>query len=154
MKFLELNSLTKIKLNQIRNLWNNEYPKILNQKSINDLEDYLSNLQDQHHVLIENKEGEIKGWLFDFVRDNERWFVLILDSSIQRKGYGKILIEKAKERNSTLNGWIIITKDLIKSNGEIYKLPENFYKKEGFKILYDTKIKSDLMTILKINWTK
>ncbi|MEN8137294.1 MAG: GNAT family N-acetyltransferase [Bacteroidota bacterium] len=152
LKIHKTNSLTKAQIIQIRELWNKEYPIVINQESIESLESYLSNLSDQHHIILENDEKEIKGWFFDFFRDKERWYAMIIDSDIQGKGYGVKLMELGKASNETLNGWVITSNDLEKINGEKYKSPIGFYEKTGFQILYDIKSESKLITAIKINW--
>jgi len=96
MKYLNTTILNKTQKSQIKDLWNKEYPISIKHETQKDFENYLSNLTDQHHILIENENGEIKAWYFDFERDEERWFAMIVGSEIQEKGYGKGLINKGK----------------------------------------------------------
>lgn len=66
-----------------------------------------------------DEKNKIKGWYSDFIRGNERWFLLILDSAIQGKKYGTQIIDLGKEINDELNGWVISSKGywLFRSDG-------------------------------------
>ncbi len=101
-----------------------------------------------------DEKDKIKGWYSDFIRDNERWFLAILDSSIQGRKYGTKIIELAKEINEELNGWVIYSDNFIKANGEVYNTPLQFYKKNGFNILYQTKLKSHKISAIKVQWSR
>ena len=87
MKFFKRSALSESERFEILKLWNNEYPKKLSYNSIREFEEYLNNLPEQSHILLIDSSGKIKGWYFDFVRDNGKWFAIILDSKIQRKGF-------------------------------------------------------------------
>ena len=154
MNFVFTDKLSKTQKNQILAIWNKEYPSVIKLNSINDFETYLSNLRDQKHILITSESGEVKGWYFDFIRDKERWFTIIVDTEIQGKGYGKKLLFKGKEINSELNGWIINSSDFKKENGEIYRSPVGFYRKNGFKIFPEIKFETDKSTTIKIKWKR
>lgn len=90
----------------------------------------------------------------DFDRDNEKWFVIILDSEIQGHGYGSKLLDEGKNNNQKLNGWVIETTDLLKANNSVYQSPLAFYKKNGFVLKSEIKLKSDLFTTIKVCWQK
>ena len=104
MKIIKTTSLTKDQKNTLRNLWNNEYPMALNFMAFSDFEKYLKPLNNQDHFFLLNDKNQIQGWSFTFSRDKEKWFLIILDSKIQRNGFGNLLINKLKSLEPKLNG--------------------------------------------------
>ena len=154
MRITKRKNLTLGQKQDILKLWNKEYPKNLQYNNISELEDYLNKLEDQNHILLIDKKNKIKGWYSDFMRENERWFLAILDSEIQGKKFGIQIIELAKEVNEKLNGWVIKSDNYVKANGEIYKSPIEFYRKNGFKILDQTHLKTDKISAIKVQWSK
>lgn len=76
----------------LRELWNEEYPARLNCKTMADFELYLNGLQNTKHYLLFDDLNRINGWAFTFLREEEDWFAIILDSQIQGKGNGSFLI--------------------------------------------------------------
>ena len=153
-RIITRSSLNLAERKQIMELWNNEYPESLRYHSLQEFEDYLSNLTDQFHILILSEEGQILGWYFDFIRENERWFAAIIDSSIQGKGFGADLIGKAMEKRILLNGWVIDSKDYLKSNGQSYESPLGFYRKMGFTVKSDIRLNTEKISAVKIQWAK
>ncbi|EAZ80424.1 GNAT family N-acetyltransferase [Algoriphagus machipongonensis] len=152
MDFIQCSALSESEKLEVFDLWNNEYPEKLAHKSITDFENYLNQLKEQNHLLLINSEGKIKGWYFDFLRDNEKWFAIILDSKLQGKGIGTSILELAKQRESELNGWVIDHNHDKKKNSEFYKSPLKFYTKNGFKILSDSRFESRGISALKVKW--
>ena len=63
-----------------------EYSEKLNYQTLSEFEKYLGNLTEQSHILMKSENQSIKGCYFDIVRENEKWFVIILDSKL----YGKV----------------------------------------------------------------
>ncbi len=135
-------------------LWNNEYPEQLVYNSIEEFEEYLGNLIDQNHALMINSQGGIVGWYFDFVREEQRNFAIILDSEYHGKGYGTKLIGYAKEKHKELNGWVVSHNDYKKMNGDNYISPLEFYLKNGFEVLEKERLKSNKITAIKIKWKR
>ena len=154
MKVIETTTLTEIQKEGILKLWNQEYPEKLKYDDVSGFESYLGNLKDQRHFLLLSEANEILGWSFSFVRDGERWFAMILDSSIQRLGYGTLLLNKVRQEEIKLNGWVIDHGQDKKQNGEFYKSPLNFYLKNGFILLPAIRLELDKMSAVKIEWTK
>lgn len=154
MKIIKRKYLTLGQKEEIFELWNREYPENLQYKNISELDDYLKKLEDQNHILITDEKNKIKGWYSDFIRNNERWFLAILAFDIQGRKYGSQIIELAKEVNIELNGWVINSEGYIKANGEAYNSPLQFYKKNGFKILNQTKLNTDKIGAVKVKWSK
>ena len=120
MKIITTNNLDDHQKKVIYDLWNAEYPKNLTHSNPIDFENYLNALTNQHHNLLIYKNGIIKGWYFDFDRNNEKWFAMIIASEIHGKGFGTMLLNEAKKKESVLNGWVIDKTNYLKQNGDGY----------------------------------
>ncbi|MEX0316103.1 MAG: GNAT family N-acetyltransferase [Allomuricauda sp.] len=154
MKFIKRSSLTSSEKLQVLDLWNNEYPEKLAYNSTVAFNTYLEKLQDPSHILLIDEDKKIKGWYFDFIRDNEKWFAIILDSQIHGKGIGSKMLELAKQKETELNGWVVDHDTDKKKNGESYHSPLNFYLKNGFDKLSADRLELDNISAVKIRWTK
>lgn len=154
MRICKGESLTLSQKQQIFELWNKEYPRNLKYNSVEELENYLRELMDQNHMLLLDEKDTIKGWYFDFIRENERWFVAIIDLDFQGRTFGTQLMELAKQERSDLSGWVINSDNYQKLNGEKYKSPTGFYKKLGFEILSEIILINDKITATKIRWSR
>ncbi|MFT7900822.1 GNAT family N-acetyltransferase [Tenacibaculum ascidiaceicola] len=149
MEFKEVSKLSPLYKEQVRLLWNREYPHVIEQKSIEDFNQYLESLKNKNHLLvIEN--NRVLGWCCDFIREDECWFAMILDKEIQGKRIGRRLIEKLKKRHKKLNGWVVIGESYLKENKETYKSPIGFYKKLGFTVFEKEKLDSSILNAVKI----
>ncbi len=133
-------------------LWNNEYPEKLNYNNLFQFEEYLAELTGiTHFLLIENKDS-IMGWAYSFIRNDEKWFAIILSEKQQGKGHGSELLAHLKQSDNQLNGWVIDhNNDLIK-NGKVYKSPLVFYLKNGFEIIENERLELDKISAVKIQW--
>ena len=154
MQFIKTSKLSKSQKQEICDLWNNEYPEKLNYRNLADFENYLKNLSKQSHIIMVDKDQNIKGWYFDFIRENEKWFAIILDSKFQGKGLGIKILNLAKEKESELNGWVIDHSNDKKQNGEIYESPLSFYLKNGFELLMKNRLEHEKISAVKIKWKK
>lgn len=154
IKIKTTNSLDNSQIKVIFELWNAEYPKNLTHKNLSDFENYLNALTNQHHILLIDKNDAIKGWYFDFNRNDEKWFAMILATEIQGKGFGTLLLNEAKKRESVLNGWVIDKTDYLKQNGNCYKSPIPFYLKNGFQLLPEIRLELEHLSAVKITWKK
>ena len=154
MQFIKTSKLSKSQKQEICDLWNNEYPEKLNYRNLADFENYLKNLSKQSHIIMVNKDQNIKGWYFDFIRENEKWFAIILDSKFQGKGLGIKMLNLAKEKESELTGWVIDHSNDKKQNGEIYESPLSFYLKNGFELLIKNRLEHEKISAVKIKWKK
>jgi GNAT superfamily N-acetyltransferase len=115
-------------------LWNKEYPATLAHKTLEDFEAYLATLSYcKHYLLVENTA--IFAWGFEFDRNEERWFALIVDENEQGKRIGSQLLNRMKHENKTLNGWVIDHSNAKMSDGSFYRSPMTFYLKNGFAVL-------------------
>ena len=154
MEFITQTELSKTDKREILDLWNNEYPEKLNYQTLAEFEKYLENLIGQSHILMKSENQSIKGWYVDFVRGNEKWFVIILDSKFHGKGFGSKLLNLGKEKEKKLNGWVIDKQDVRRENGELYKSPLNFYLKNGFEKLDNERLEHEKISAVKIKWEK
>lgn len=152
MNFIHTNTLSTQQKKEIIHLWNKEYPKRISYQSIKEFEAYLDKLLDKHHIILVDENNALKGWFVDFIRDDERWFAMILDSSSQGKGLGSKFLDLAKEQNTVLNGWVVDNNDEVKQNGAYYKSPIRFYEKNGFQILSDIHIDKKEISGIKVKW--
>jgi GNAT superfamily N-acetyltransferase len=153
MNLIETASLTDRDKRQIFHIWNQEYPVVIQHGSLESFQEYLSKLEKAHHLILES-EGQNLGWFADFAREGERWFAMILDSSVQGKGWGSKLLNLAKTRNDVLNGWVVGSSDLLKQNGQQYISPLPFYIKNGFTVHPETKWQTEVLTTIKVQWRK
>jgi len=145
-------SLNKAQEEALHDLWNSEYPKETAHKDIAGLEAYLNGLgQCRHYLLKSDAGGGIDGWASTFDREGERWFAIIIDNKHQRKGFGSLLLDRLKQDEQVLNGWIT-EGDLLKVNGEAYLSPLAFYQRNGFKVHRDITYKHNSLLFVKISW--
>ncbi|NVK84255.1 MAG: GNAT family N-acetyltransferase [Cytophagia bacterium] len=154
MRLVRVKALSEEQKAQIYEIWNVEYPSKIVYKHISEFEAYLEKLTDQHHILALDENENVKGWFFDFIRDEERWFAIILDSSLHGKGVGSKMLDLAKSSNTVLNAWVTDHNTDLKLNGEYYQSPLQFYIKNGFEVLTDVRIETDILSAVKIRWNK
>lgn len=154
MKLINRSKLSESEKVKVLELWNAEYPEQLTYYSKEEFDQYLEGLIEQSHILLIDPQKNIKGWYVDFFRENEKWFVLILDAAIQRKGLGSQILNLAKQNTNCLNGWVIDHNLDKKKNGETYFSPLSFYLKNGFKEIPLERLKSDKISAAKIKWMR
>lgn len=154
MKIFKQTELEEKQKEEIFELWNNEYPEKLAYNSIADFKNYLKKLTEQTHYLLLSENGQTKGWATTFTRDNEKWFAIIIPEKLHGKGIGTQLLNRLKEDENILNGWVIDHNLDKKPNGNIYQSPLEFYIKNQFKIIRETRLELEIMSAVKIKWTK
>ena len=152
MELIRTNQLTETQKLQIFEIWNNEYPTKIGYPNISEFDAYLEKLADQHHILILDEYEKVKGWYFDFIREEDLWFAIILDSSLHGKGIGSKILDMAKSSNTVLNAWVTDHNTDLKQNGEPYLSPLPFYIKNGFEVLTDIRIETNILSAVKIRW--
>jgi len=133
-------------------LWNQEYPHQVMMENLTDFDNYLGQLTDTEHFLY--MSDELLGWAFKFMRDGERWFTIILDSSIHHQGIGTLLMEQLKANERELNGWVIDHDHYKKTDAEPYRSPLQFYLKNGFTVLEGIRLKTIKLQGVKIRWNR
>ena len=154
MNFVSTSQISRAQKLNILKIWNSEYPENLCYNSFEEFEKYIDKLANGYHDIIIDDNGEVRGWLADFDRENERWFVMILDSNMQGIGYGSKLLDRAKNRHSTLKGWVIDKEDYTKRDSNLYQSPIQFYIKNSFKIDVEVRLELDILSAVLIKWSK
>ncbi len=136
----------------IYSIWNEVYPLRLKYEQPEDFDAYLDKLANQHHYLLIDDEETIVGWAFQFERDAETWFAILLVDAVQGRGYGTALLNEIKKRVSKLCGWVVDHSTDVKLNGEVYRSPMDFYLKNDFKIISDKRLETEKISAVKIEW--
>jgi len=154
MKITTTHQLNLVQKEQVLQLWNNEYPEKLTYKNMAGFESYLEKLNEVKHFLLANNDEKIQGWAITFKRENETWFAIILSENLHGKGWGTKVLNELKQNKKALNGWVIDHSDDKKRNGSFYKSPLEFYLKNGFEVLSDTRLELEIMSAVKIKWKK
>lgn len=153
LKIIQTNELNKQEKKQVLDLWNNEYPEKLVYHNLTDFDNYLHKLSNLNHFLLVNDENVILGWALTFDRENEKWFAIIIAEKIKRQGFGRKLVDRLKQIEPVLNGWVIDHNNDKKTNGQPYDSPLKFYEKCGFKTLDQERLELDKISAVKIKWT-
>ncbi|CAN1492276.1 hypothetical protein MCETHM1_00231 [Flavobacteriaceae bacterium] len=154
MKIIQTTLLTSDQKQTLFELWNSEYPKKICYAALSEFENYLDNLSELKHYLLLNERNQLKGWAFTFVREEENWFGIILNSEIQSKGLGSLLLNELKKANSVLNGWATDHQNDFKQNKEPYLSPLGFYTKNGFLVNPITRMDNEKISAVKIRWKR
>ena len=154
MKIIKTQFLTSEQKQVLFELWNSEYPSKICYSDISQFENYLNELFNKRHYLLIDDDKQILGWGFTFVREDENWFCIILNSKIHRKGFGTILLEELKKNSSCLVGWVIDHQMEIKQNGEAYFTPIQFYIKNSFVLDVNVRLENEIISAAKIKWEK
>lgn len=139
--------LTDSQSAQINKLWNEEYPLKLKDR----FPILLDGAADYNHYIIEENNNVI-AWAVDFEKENQIRFSIIVSSFYKGKGLGSLLINKLKKENNEFYGWVIDHNNDLKSNGEKYLSPINFYLKHGFEILPEKRIDTEMINAVLIKW--
>ncbi len=138
----------------IYRLWNNEYPAQLGYQRFSDLELYLANLKNPVHYFLVDDDGNAIGWAFVFERDGERWFAIIVDGSMHKKGLGSLLLNMLKENEQILNGWATDHNKYVTQDGRLYPSPVAFYLKNGFSTCDEIRLEIEKLSAVKIRWAR
>lgn len=150
----KLEELTKPQKVEILGLWNDEYPAQLNHESVDTLETYLNGCRAKKHWLAIDENGTICGWFMSFERNAERWFAMIIHRKHQGKGLGKLLLTKVKLIEPSLNGWAVDEIGYQKQDGTAYNAPLEFYIKHGFTLAPEVRFETEILSSVKIVWSK
>jgi len=145
---------TRDQLEAVRRLWNKEFPKVIAHADMASLEAYLGRLGDIRHIFITDEQGRIAGWYMDFLRDGERWFVMIIAAEEQGKGYGRKLLNMGLEEQAELNGWVVSSSIYEKADGTIYMSPLPFYIKQGVRVFPDITFETQDIKSIKIKLSR
>ena len=150
MIIIKTKTLSEKHFTQINQLWNDEYPiKLKDRFPI-----LLDGVKDFNDYIIEDTEQNVIAWAVDFEKENEIRFSIIVNAKHKGKGLGGALVEKLKSENDLFFGWVIDHNNDLKSNGEYYQTPMPFYLKHGFEILNDLIIETEMISAVKIKWSR
>jgi GNAT superfamily N-acetyltransferase len=139
---------------QLVKLWNTVYPASISFRHAGALDEYLSGLDKLSHTFMLDSLDQICAWYFDFMRDEKRFFGLLIHTDFQGKGLGKQLLNKAKKQHDQLNGWVVDQQGLLLSNGQEYSSPLSFYLKNGFVKKSGERWDTDKLQCVKVSWHK
>lgn len=146
MEIIKTKLLSESQFQQINQLWNEEYPLQLKDR----FEILLHGIDDYHHYLIEDEQKNVIAWAVDFKKDAETRFSIIVHKDYQGKGLGKSLLKRLQRDLGEFYGWVIDHNNDKKENGEYYQSPLMFYVRNGFEVLYDMQIDSEILKAVKI----
>ncbi len=154
MKIIETTAFSESQKEQLKDLWNKEYPVQLQYQGVSGLDDYLAALERPYHAVAVDDNDLAVAWVFSFDRDGERWFAIIIDDRLQRQGLGTAFLGLLKQREQELCGWVVDDDRYLKADGTPYPSPLLFYLKQGFALLPDTRLETDRMSAVKIRWSR
>ena len=154
MKVIKFENLTERQREQIVKIWNAVYPSNLKFSDQDAFNQYLEKLEDLLHYCVNGDNEELIAWLATFNRQEERWIVMLVDPTQQKKGLGALLLNNAKQDEAELNGWVIDHNKDRKENGDLYPSPLNFYVRNGFEVLKDIRFDDGKLSAVKIKWIK
>ncbi|WP_345085298.1 GNAT family N-acetyltransferase [Nemorincola caseinilytica] len=137
----------------VLDLWNNEYPAILAYADIAAFDAYMDALADKLHYLLISATGAVLGWAMTFTRDEEKWFAIIIDHSMHGRGYGTRMLDRLKDTELSLNGWVSVLDTYKKLNGTPYISPLGFYLRNGFALTGHT-LDTGQLSAAKICWQR
>jgi GNAT superfamily N-acetyltransferase len=145
MEIIKTKKLNESQFQQINQLWNNEFPVKLKDRF--DL--LLDGVENYNHYLIE-QNNRVLAWAVDFEKEDEVRFSIIVSSEHKGKGLGSLLIQRLKRDLGEFYGWVIDHNDDLKQNGEFYQSPLAFYINNGFEVLTQHRIESEMLRAVKI----
>lgn len=152
VKIIEQTELSDEEKSRIIEMWNAEYPSDIAHPGIPSFNEYLSKVTDRKHFLLIDESQKIVGWAMMFVRDDAKWFVIIVDGKFQGKGFGIKLLDALKAAENHFFGWVINNDNYKKANSENYRSPLGFYKKIGFVVHENEKLIKENISGVKIEW--
>ncbi|KYG72239.1 acetyltransferase (GNAT) family protein [Roseivirga ehrenbergii] len=154
MQVIQTQQLSIPQKESIMALWNAEYPASLSYTTIAEFDEFLNKIEQLKHYILCDLYQEIIGWLCVFIRNEETWFSVILDSDFQKQGLGKQLLNLAKHDFKTLNGWVIDNNTSKKLDGSLYPTPLLFYLKNDFNVLSEVRLETEKISAVKIRWER
>jgi GNAT superfamily N-acetyltransferase len=148
MEIIQTKTLTSYQSEQINSLWNSEYPfKLKDRFPI-----LLEGTNWHNHFLIEDSSRGIIAWAVMFEHSNQIRFSIIVSKDYQGKGLGKLLLDHLKSAYNEFYGWVIDHNNDLKSNGENYISPLPFYLNQGFELVPEARIDSEMIQAVLIKW--
>lgn len=154
MELIEATILSEEQKEAVLDIWNREYPQQVGYKTLADLEHYLEGLSQPYHLLLKNERGAIEGWACRFVREGEKWFVILLRGTAQGQGKGSLMLDGLKKGVDELYGWVVDHDRYVKQNGEPYRSPLPFYLKNDFTVCTESRLELDFLSAVRIKWVR
>ena len=144
---------SKKEIDQLFDLWHTEYPTVVHYSDVASFEQYLTSLQDLRHrfYVVDN---QIVGWYLSFTRDGDPWFGMIIDRNWQGRGLGSKFIQQSQAEQDEMHGWAVPNDHYLRSDGERYKSPLDFYRKNGFNIHKEDTLQQGGFERVKIIWKR
>lgn len=152
MKIIPTTLLTLEQKQLLFELWNSEYPEKIGYIKLSEFESYLDGLLEIKHFLIFDDLNQLQGWAFTFVREDNDWFGIIVNSKMHGKGFGTLLLNELKKVKPVLNGWATDHQNDLKRDKEPYLSPLGFYDKNGFIVERNIRMENDKISAVKIRW--
>lgn len=149
MQFITSTTLSAKQMQQIDVLWNQEYPKNLQ----NRFALLVADASNYRHFIVTNDEAETVAWAVLFDKENETRFSIIVAHTHKEKGLGSQLIKALKQACPCFYGWVIDHDNDLKNDGSIYRSPLTFYLKHHFEVLNDQRLVTPLIKAVKIKWS-
>jgi len=153
MEIIHKIELTVAELTELCELWNNEYPANIKYHKIDKFIDFLNNLIDLKHYLIYDN-NKIIAWTFVFIRNEERFFGIIIESKFQNLGIGTKLMNHIKSLFPILNGWVVDNNEYLKVDNSSYLSPLDFYLKNEFRVMKNIRLELESFSAVRIVWEK
>jgi len=143
---IKTKDLSSSQSEQIDRAWNDEYPIKLNNRFGLLLNDAKSHV----HYIIEKEKQEVIAWGVMFEKEDELRFSILVLSKYKGQGMGKLLIDAFKNDYPIFYGWVIDHDNDVKANGEKYVSPLPFYLKQGFNILNEQRIDTEMISAVMV----
>ena len=150
MEIIKTIFLSDVQSEQINSLWNSEYPLKLKDR----FPILLEGTTWHNHFLIEDSNHVVIAWAVMFEHSNQNRFSIIVSKEHQAKGLGKLLLNHLKATHDEFFGWVIDHNNDLKLNGENYISPLSFYLKQGFEIIPNQRIDSEMIQAVLVGWKK
>ena len=148
MEITQTTILSDVQSEQINSLWNAEYPLKLKDR----FPILLEGTTWHNHFLIEDSNHVVIAWAVMFEHSNQIRFSIIVSKEHQGKGLGKLLLDHLKATHDEFFGWVIDHNNDLKLNGENYISPLPFYLKQGFEIIPNQRIDSEMIQAVLVGW--
>lgn len=153
MPFLHTTSLSTNQKAAISKLWGKVFPSGLNFSDNWSFDQFLEPLQDVHFTLVYN-DVNMEACFIAFIRNDLRFFSILIDDAAQGKGLGATLLHRAKQRYHELNGWVVDNTDYLRPDGQPYRSPIAFYEKNGFSVIHEDRWDNEKLNSVKVRWRK
>ena len=150
MEITQTTFLSNVQSEQINSLWNAEYPLQLKDR----FPILLEGTTWHNHFLIEDSNRVIIAWAVMFEHNNQIRFSIIVSKDYQGKGLGELLLDHLKVTHDEFFGWVIDHNNDLKSDGENYISPLPFYLKQGFEIIANQRIDTEMIQAVLVGWKK